>query len=66
MNLGTKLVCYLVLTLLLSIINGGAAGIVMLWGYFFWEVKKDAERKERYRRFREEYRKKHGYYPPGT
>lgn len=66
MNLGERFVFYLMLSLLFSIMNGGAAGIVMLWGHYIWEVMKDAERKERRRKYIEEYRRKHGYNPPGV
>ena len=53
MNVGEKVICYIVISLVLSIMTGGVAGVIMLWMYFAWELKQDADRKEGYRRYKE-------------
>ncbi len=58
MDMGTRFVLYVMLSLLFSIMKGGAAGIVVIWGWFLWQWKKDAELRERHRRYIEEQEKK--------
>ena len=59
------LLFYLALSVILMLFNGGLAGVVMLWAWLLIKKVEEEDRKERYRRAKEEFRRTHGYNYPG-
>ena len=57
------------ISLVLMLFNGGIAGVIMLWGFviikWYLAEKDKAERMEKLRKYKEDFKKKNGYYPPG-
>ena len=52
MNLRERFVVYVLLSLLFSIMTGGAAGILMLWGHYIYSVYDHEKRMQKYRRYK--------------
>ena len=56
---------YLALSVILMLFNGGITGVVLLWAWLLYKKVEEEDRKERYRRAKEEFKKTHGYNYPG-
>lgn len=62
--IGTRIICYLVLSVIMLLIPGGVAGIIMIWGWFAYELYCEAKLWDRHQRYLEEKReanRKKGY-----
>jgi len=62
--IGTRIICYLVLSVIMLLIPGGVAGIIMVWSWFAYELYCEAKLWDRHQRYLEEKReanRKKGY-----
>lgn len=60
-----EIVGLIAVSCVLMCFNGGIVGVIMLWGWVFWEASKENENKEKYKKAKEDFKRTNGYDYPG-